>query len=172
MSRKQDDGPPPELASPACSMAAAEDAYMGYADRNEILDFLNTLVEAERAGARVTHESAQSVGDGPVADLMRAIQRDEARWCGMLMEHVKALGSVPSKRVGDFYDRAMAIDDVGERIDFLNRGQGWVVRKLREMIPRIRDNALHGDLVEMLESHDANIALAVDVAAKALRAPG
>jgi Domain of unknown function (DUF6306) len=172
MSRKQDDGPSPELASPACSMGEAEDVYMGYADGNEILDFLNTLVEAERAGARVTHESAQAIGDSPVADLLRAIQRDEARWCGMLMEHVRARGAVPSKRVGDFYDRAMAIGDVGERIDFLNRGQGWVVRKLREMIPRVRDNALHGDLVNMLESHVANIALAGDVAKNALRDRG
>ncbi len=170
MSRKQDERSSSELASPACSMADAEDAYMGYADRNEILDFLNTLVEAERAGARVTHESAQSMGDGPIADLMRAIQRDEARWCGMLMDHVKALGAEPSKRVGDFYERAMAIGDVGERIDFLNRGQGWVVRKLREMLPRVRDNDLYDDLAEMLKSHEANIALAGDVAKKALSA--
>jgi nitronate monooxygenase len=44
-----------------------------------------------------------------------------------------------------------------ERIAFLNRGQGWVVRKLREMLPKVRDDALHHDLQEMLQAHEANI---------------
>ena len=36
----------------------------------------------------------------------------------------------------------MAIEDLAERIAFLNRGQGWVVRKLRELIPKVRDASL------------------------------
>jgi hypothetical protein len=32
------------------------------------------------------------------------------------------------------------------------------VRKLREMLPRVRDDRLHADLAEMLQSHEANIA--------------
>jgi hypothetical protein len=39
----------------------------------------------------------------------------------------------------------------------------WVVRKLRELLPRVRDNSLHADLSEMLRSHEANIALATEV---------
>ena len=81
----------------------------------------------------------------------------------MLLRHLKALGDEPSSKVGAFYDKAMAIADLGERITFLNRGQGWVVRKLREMLPRVRDNQLHTDLTEMLQSHEANIALATEV---------
>jgi nitronate monooxygenase len=69
--------------------------------------------------------------------------------------------------VGAFYDKAMAISDLGERIAFLNRGQGWVVRKLREMLPRVRDDSLHADLTEMLRSHEANIALAAEVSGSA-----
>jgi nitronate monooxygenase len=57
----------------------------------------------------------------------------------------------------------MAIEDLGARISFLNRGQGWVVRKLREMLPRVRDEALHRDLDEMLRSHVTNIDLANDL---------
>jgi nitronate monooxygenase len=59
------------------------------------------------------------------------------------------------------------ITDLKERIIFLNRGQGWVVRKLREILPRIRDNHLQADLNEMLRSHEANIAHATDVAGRA-----
>ena len=61
----------------------------------------------------------------------------------------------------------MAISDLGERIAFLNRGQGWVVRKLRELLPRVRDNSLHADLSEMLRSHEANIALNTEVSRSA-----
>jgi hypothetical protein len=42
-----------------------------------------------------------------------------------------------------------------------------VVRKLREMLPRVRNDRLHADLSEMLRSHEANIALAKNVVAHA-----
>ena len=61
-------------------------------------------------------------------------------------------------KVGALYDKAMAIADLSERVAFLNRGQGWVVRKLREILPRVRDDRLHADFAEMLQSHEANIA--------------
>jgi hypothetical protein len=149
-----------EGSSPACSMHQADDVYMGYMAREELIAFLNELLEAERAGARVTLETARAAGGGRLARLMSDIQRDEARWCAMLARHLKALGAAPSARVGAFYEKAIAIADLGERIVFLNRGQGWVVRKLREALPRIRDNQVHTDLKEMLRSHEANIALA------------
>ena len=42
------------------------------------------------------------------------------------------------------------------------------MRKLREMMPKVRDDGLHRDLAEMLESHETNIARASD----ALKATG
>jgi hypothetical protein len=132
MTNRSDAEPAVEVSSPACSMHEADEAYMGYAGKDELIAFLNELLEAERAGARVTLESARAAGSGAIAELMRTIQRDEARWCGMLLRHLKALCDAPSSKVGVFYGKAMAIADLGERIAFLNRGQGWVVRKLRE----------------------------------------
>ena len=85
----------------------------------------------------------------------------------MLAGHPRTLGQPPSSRVGAFHEKAMAISDLGERIGFLNRGQGWVVRKLRDLLPRVRDNSLHADLSEMLRSHEANIALATEVSRSA-----
>ncbi len=161
---KDKNAAPKELSSPACSMHEAGDAYMGYAAAPELEGFLNELLEAERAGARVTLESARVAHDGPIAELLRAIHRDEARWCAMLARHLEARDVKPSPKVGAFYDKAMGIDDLRERIVFLNRGQGWVVRRLREMLPRVRDEALQADLTQMLRSHENNIDLASDVA--------
>lgn len=149
-----------EPSSPACSMHEADDAYMGFASAGELNAFLNELLEAERAGSRVTLESARQAGAGALGDVMRQIQRDEAHWCAMLLRHLTARGAAPTPKIGAFYDKAMAIADLRERTVFLNRGQGWVVRKLREMLPRVRDDGLHADLNEMLRAHEANIALA------------
>lgn len=129
-------------------------------DQAGLVALLDELLEAERAGARVTLESARAATDAPTAALLMAIHRDEARWCAMLLRHIKAAGRAPSTKVGAFYGKAMAIDDLGERIVFLNRGQGWVVRKLRDMLARVGDDSLRADLAEMLRSHEDNIALA------------
>jgi hypothetical protein len=131
-----------------------------YAGKEELTAYLNELLEAERAGARVTLESARAAETLDLKGLLRTIQRDEARWCAMLASHIKLLGQKPTAQTGAFYDKAMAIADLRARIVFLNRGQGWVVRKLGEMLPRLRDERLHADLAEMLRSHQINIALA------------
>lgn len=167
MTNRVDNDLPAEGSSPACAMHQADDVYMGYAGKDEMIAFLNELLEAERAGARVTLDSARAAGSSPIGQLMRAIHRDEERWCAMLLRHLKVFGSEPSSKVGAFYGKAMAIADLHERVAFLNRGQGWVVRKLREMLPRVRDDRLHADLTDMLRSHEANIALATDVAGRA-----
>ena len=92
MTSQSEAQPDVEVNSPARSMHHADEAYMGYAGTDELVSFLNELLEAERAGARVTFESARAAGSAEIAELMRAIQRDEARWCGMLLRHLKALG--------------------------------------------------------------------------------
>jgi hypothetical protein len=166
MTNRTDDDSTVEVSSPVCSMHEADDTYLGYAGKDELVTFLNELLEAEHAGARVTLESARVAGSGPIAELMRSIRRDEAHWCAMLADHLKALGEAPSPKVGAFYGKAMTIADLSDRITFLNRGQGWVVRKLRELLPRVRDNQLHKDLTEMLRSHEANIALAAGTAGR------
>ncbi|MFI4974984.1 MAG: DUF6306 domain-containing protein [Caulobacterales bacterium] len=54
----------------------------------------------------------------------------------------------------------MAIPDFQDRLAITNRGQGWVVRKLQALLPRVRDDNLHALLKSMLDAHVANIASA------------
>jgi hypothetical protein len=152
----------PQPASPACLAHEADDAYMGYATREQLAAFLNELLEAERAGTGVALKSAEAAAGGKFAELLRDVHRDEARWCAMLLKQLKALGVPASTRIGAFQEKALAIDALPERIAFLNRGQGWVVKKLREMLPKVRDDGLHRDLTEMLRSHEINIGRAND----------
>jgi nitronate monooxygenase len=150
----------PQPASPACYAREADDSYMGYASREELLAFLNELLEAERAGARVTARTAADAPDAATKTLMRDIHRDEARWCAMLLKWIAHLQGDASTNVGAFYGKCMAISDLAERLAFLNRGQGWVAKKLREMLPKTRDDAMHADFSAMLKSHEENIARA------------
>jgi nitronate monooxygenase len=72
------------------------------------------------------------------------------------------LGGDPSRQVGAFYGKTMAIADMQERLAFLNRGQSWGVRKLRDILPRIDDVPLRTEIFEMLRAHESNINLAVE----------
>src|SRR5437870_13235103 len=92
MTSPNDNAPEVESSSPACSMHQADDGYMGYAGKEELTAILTELLEAERAGVRVTHESALTARGGPLGELMRAIEKDEARWCAMLAGHLRMLG--------------------------------------------------------------------------------
>lgn len=149
-----------EPSSPVCYASQADDAYMGFADPAELLAELNILLEAERAGARVAARIAADAPDAELKALAKVIHADEVRWCRALFDALTELKAEPSTKVGAFYDNAMAIEGVEARLAFVNRGQGWVVRKLRALVPRIRDPALHGVLGEMLRAHEVNIASA------------
>lgn len=148
-----------EVSSPTCAFGKYHPAYFGFMEPGEVLELLNVLLEGERAGAkgasamRLKHERIS-----PLSKTMRDVARDEARFCTMLSRHIKRLGGTPTPKTGAFYDKLMAIDGNAEKVAFLNRGQGWVVRKLREAIPKIQDSWLHHDLKDMLRVHERNIA--------------
>ncbi len=151
------DEPTSDLSSPACSMHEASDTYMGYASAAELVAELNELLAAERAGARVALKSRRETPSPVTDEYFRALARDEASWCSMLARHIADLGGVPTAAIGQFYPSAMAIAETRTRLAFLNRGQGWVVRRLKEILPRVRNDRLHADLRNMLTSHERNI---------------
>ena len=116
--------------------------------------------EENRRRARVAARLVADAAEPDLRDLARVIHADEVRWCRELFAALVGLQAEPSLKVGGFYENAMAIKDVKARLAFVNRGQGWVVRKLRELLPRVRDGGLHATLRQMLEAHQANIARA------------
>lgn len=149
-----------EPASPVCYAATADDAYMGYASRDEVIALLNELLEAERAGARAAVGSMAMAAPAGWRELWHLIRDEEAHWCAMLSRHITRLGGTPSHRTGAFYDKTLAIPAPLQRLSFLNRGQGWMARRLEQELPRIRDDLLHADLKEMARRHRETIATA------------
>ena len=143
--------------SPPCYLREVDPAYAGYLTRDELIALLNELLEGERAGARAAALFVSRSNESDVQPALHRVARDEARFCAMLSRHVRELGGTPSPATGAFYDKLVAISGFPEWLAFLNRGQGWVVRKLRDVLPRIRDDRLHDDLKVMLEVHEGNI---------------
>lgn len=146
-------------SSPVCYASEADDAYMGYATRDELVASLIELLEAERAGAYVARASLR---DAPpeMAALLKSIAADEARWCAMLSAQLRRLNATLSRKRGPFAAKAMTIAAPYDRLAFLNRGQNWVVRKLTDLLPKVRDDTLHTALREMLQGHADNISAA------------
>ena len=153
---------PIEVSSPVCYAHEFED-YMRppRLEGSELAAFLNVLLESERAGARVlarwSHEAGPDAGVPAVA--LAAVRDDEARYCAGLTEQLRRLGAEPSHATGRFYDKAMTLSGWPERLRFLDKGQSWVAREIREKLPRIDDAELAAFLREMLERHEHNLAL-------------
>jgi len=145
------------FASPPCFMHELDSAYLGFMATDEILALLNLLLEAEKAGARGVMRMARETETPGLANELAEVARDEAAFCAMLSKHIRRLGGEPSPATGSFYAKLMARKGEAERLALLDRGQNWVVLKLKEVLPRIGDDALHKDLANMLDVHERNI---------------
>jgi nitronate monooxygenase len=119
--------------------------------------FLNTLGEAERAGGRVLHELMELTTSLELRELLKKVGHDEGYYAGELGAHVRRLGGVPSNQTGDFVDKVRAITGFRAKLELLNRGQRWVIRKIDENLPAVGDESLHAFLVVMAKGHQVNI---------------
>jgi nitronate monooxygenase len=100
--------------------------------------FLNGLLEAERAGAKLLAAWVDELPPGsPLGEKLRAVQRDEARNCAVLIHLLLEAGVAPSLATGDFYRKGLAIRGWAERLAFLERGQAWVARRIAAALPGV-----------------------------------
>ncbi len=119
---------------------------------------MNRLLEAERAGAKLLAAYLRELQPGSELHArLDAVQRDEARNCAVLIHHLLECGAVPSAATGDFYERGLAIREWSERLAFLNRGQGWVARKIAAALPELEPGPVRQALEAMHASHLVNI---------------
>lgn len=118
---------------------------------------LNQLGEAERAGGRVLHELIDQADSLDLKELLRKVEHDEGYYAGQLSAHVRRLGGSPSNQTGDFVEKVRAVSGLVPKLQLLNRGQGWVVRKIGEMLPSVNDAPLAAFLRAMADGHRVNI---------------
>jgi Domain of unknown function (DUF6306) len=119
---------------------------------------LNTLLEAERAGAKLLAAYADELPlDSDMWAWLRLIQRDEARNCSVLIHLLLEEGFEPSTAVGDFYRKGLGIRGWNGRLRFLNRGQQWVADRIAAALPGLTGFVGRKPLRAMYDSHLVNI---------------
>lgn len=119
----------------------------------DLADWLQELLRAERAGARVMLDSAGQTDDPQLLARLHVLHRGEAESCRRLRGSLERLGIEPGRELGDFHGKAMAIENLDERLRFIARGQRWVARRLSERLPHIRQAWLRQELKEVLRLH-------------------
>lgn len=115
-----------------------------------------TLLSAERAGAKVASESLKDCEDPAKRQLLEQIRQGEVESCKLVMNCLRHRGLEPNREIGSFYDKAMAIESLDARLPFVDKGQQWVIRKLREYLPGCNDPLIRGELEQMLSIHEVN----------------
>jgi len=126
---------------------------------SELGALLNALLEGERAGAKTLRAYLDELPERSAArERIRSIQLDEASNCLDLLGLLRSIGVEPSLRTGEFHAKAISLDDWRDRLEFLNRGQRWVARRIAEALPRIDSEEVKRVLSAMHDSHLDNIA--------------
>lgn len=139
--------------SPACELSRTDPAYHGFTPLDTLAEQLNTLLEAERAGALVCAKTLAQASDDTLRTLLQALREDEVQSCRGLLGSLRELNATPSQAIGAFYDKAMAIDDLSERLHLVVRGQNWVARKIAEWLPGVTNPVVRQQLDAMQADH-------------------
>jgi nitronate monooxygenase len=121
-------------------------------------DFLNRMLEAERAGAKALVVFMDDhPRNGEAWKVLRRIQADEAHNCALIGKLLEKSGTPYSHATGEFYDKAIAVKGPRARIEFLVKGLRWAVKKLDAELPNLEGEAREA-LARMRDSHLRSIA--------------
>jgi nitronate monooxygenase len=133
---------------------------------HELGEFLNRMLEAERAGANALlvfmHEHERQ---GEAWKMLRRVQAEEAHSCALIGKMLERSGKPYSHATGEFFDKAVAVSGRRARIEFLARGLQWAMRRLDQALPRIVDAQMRSTIVSMRDTH----ARSVEACAAAIR---
>ncbi len=133
----------------------------------ELVDFLNRMLEAERAGAKALIVFMDDwPRHGPEWQTLRKVHDDEAHNCALIGEQLKRRGRDYSHATGEFYGKVVAVKGARERIAFLVKGLRWAIREFEQALPRIEDAGVKQLFQGMRERHLRSAATCESVATK------
>jgi nitronate monooxygenase len=122
-----------------------------------IVDRLNELLEAERAGVKALSGLLAEARSPEMRQLFEEVRNDEAWSCAGLVRSIEMLGATVSEKKGDFAEKVAREPTLAARLRFLNRGQGWVIRRVDGLLGETLPVSVADFLAEMRTRHRANI---------------
>lgn len=125
----------------------------------ELDEFLNRMLEAERAGAKALVVFMDDwPRNGPEWKTLRRVHEDEAHNCALIGEQLKRRGRDYSHATGEFYAKAVAVTGSRERVGFLVKGLRWAIRQFDQALPGISDAEIRKLFEGMKERHGRSAA--------------
>ena len=125
----------------------------------ELNDFLNRMLEAERAGAKALVVFMDDwPRHGAEWNSLRKIHEDEAHNCSLIGAELKRRGRDYSHATGEFYGKAVSVKGERQRILFLAKGLRWAIREFEQALPRIADPEVKKLVEGMRERHLRSVA--------------
>ncbi|MDD5761677.1 MAG: DUF6306 domain-containing protein [bacterium] len=122
-----------------------------------LIDRMQELLEAERAGVKCLDAMADHASDMGRKELFSLFRNDEGKFCAGLYKWISARGAVPTQNVGAFADKVIALPTEADQVALLVKGQAWVVRKIDEIPPAELGAEEKAFFVDMREVHVVNI---------------
>ena len=121
------------------------------------VEFLNRILEAERAGVKVLNDLIPKIGSDRRRALARKFLRDEGMNCQILKTIIENAGGEASKDTGDFVQKVESLPGIDEKMDLLVKGQEWVAKQIRKN----RDTMMNISEAMLLEAmkiqHEENV---------------
>jgi hypothetical protein len=104
----------------------------------EQVDFLNRMLETERAGANaLLNILGEYPRGGEAWTVLRRVHADEAHNCVLLGKQIQRLGADYSHATGDFLGKLLSVEGRRARVEFLAKGLRWAVKRFDEALPRL-----------------------------------
>ena len=124
----------------------------------ERAEFLNRMLEAERAGAKALVVFLDSYSrNSSEWKTLRKVHEEEAHNCALIGRLLEKSGTAYSHATGEFFDKAVAVKGQKARIEFLLRGLRWAVKRFEEAFPRLSETD-RDVFTKMRDSHLRTIA--------------
>ncbi len=121
------------------------------------VEFLNRILEAERAGVKVLNDLIPKIGNDRMRALARKFLRDEGMNCQVLKAIIENAGGEASKDTGDFVQKVEALPAIEEKIDLLIKGQEWVAKQIRKNRKTLMNTSEAMFLEAMKIQHEENV---------------
>ncbi|WP_254621270.1 DUF6306 domain-containing protein [Stutzerimonas stutzeri] len=125
-------------------------------ERQALIEALGELLSAERAGVQVATASLAEAQTDLQRSVLERVRQGEADSCKRLRECLALLGVEPGHERGAFYEKCMAISDLGDRLELVDRGQRWVIRKLEALLTSVDHPEIRQQLEAVLRTHEIN----------------
>jgi len=122
-----------------------------------MIDRMQELLTAERAGVKCLLAMASGTTQGEMKDFLMRLCYDEGRFCAGLCRLIEARGGAPGQKIGAFAEKVLALGGDVERLALLVKGQGWVVRKIDEIPKSEMNGEEEAFFSDMRKTHVINI---------------